>query len=343
MKIIDLRSDTITRPSAGMRKAIAGAEVGDDVFEEDPTVNRLQDISAEIFDKEAALYVASGTMANEIAVNIHTKPGDEVILDRYCHIMNYENGAAGFLSGVNLYPIDGINGIITAGQVEKAVRHYPLASPESALVSIENTHNYGGGTIYPIKEIRKISKIALDNSMKRHLDGARIFNAVTATGIKPDEYSRNFDSVSFCLSKGLGAPVGSVLLGTKDFIREARRIRRIFGGGMRQSGIIAAAGIYALENNVERLIEDHENARTLAEALNTSKTFHVELRLQQTNIVIAEIKNPENSAEIISEKLHSIGVPAFPFGDNRVRFVLHLDVSKADIKEACKRITTNFD
>ncbi|MCP4727779.1 MAG: aminotransferase class I/II-fold pyridoxal phosphate-dependent enzyme [bacterium] len=342
MKIIDLRSDTITKPSSLMRKAIAEAEVGDDVFEEDPTVNRLQEMAADIFDKEAALYVPSGTMANEIAVNIHTQPGEEVILDRFCHILNYENGAPGFLSGVNLYPIDGNNGIMTSEQVEKAIRHYPLASPVSSLVSLENTHNYGGGTIYPIEEIRKISEIAANNSLKRHLDGARLFNAVIATGIKPEEYSKYFDSVSFCLSKGLGAPIGSLLLGSGEFISEARRIRRVFGGGMRQLGIIAAAGIYALENNIERLAEDHQNARKLSVALNSTETFYVDLKFQQTNIVIAEIEDPENTAENISDELHKIGVLAFPFGENRVRFVLHLDVTAEDITEACSRIKKNF-
>ncbi len=343
MNNIDLRSDTITKPSPEMREAIMNAEVGDDVFGEDPTVNKLQDMAASIFNKEAALYVSSGTMANEIAVNLHTNPGEEIIIESNCHIYHYENGAASFLSGVSLALIEGIHGIMTADQVEKAVRHYPLASPVTSMISIENSHNYAGGTVYPIDVIEQISEIALKNGLKRHLDGARLYNACAAEDIQPADYAKFFDSVSFCLSKGLGAPIGSMLLGTQEFINEARRVRRVFGGGMRQAGIIAAAGIYALENNIDRLRIDHNNAKNIAETLDTTDIFSVDISRVRTNIVIAEVIDPDVSAEEAVEMLERIGILVYPFGENRVRFVLHLDVSETEIEDACSRIKKSFN
>lgn len=338
LPIIDLRSDTITKPSPEMRTAMMNAEVGDDVFEEDPTVNKLQAQAAELFAKEAALFVPSGTMANEIAINVHTRPGDEVITDDLSHIVHFETGAPGLLSGVNLRPLYSMKGVINANQIEAAVRPSMIAHPRTGLISLENTHNYGGGTVFPISEIKKIAEIAKAKSLPLHLDGARIFNACVATGIDPAEYSKYFDSVTFSLSKGLGAPVGSLLISSFDFIREARRVRKLFGGGMRQIGILAAAGIYALDNNVDRLNIDHKNALILAEAFNAATIFTVEPSEVETNIVIADIAEGAISPDEAASRLESFGILVFPFGSNSIRAVTHMDVTEEDIAIACERI-----
>ena len=339
---VDLRSDTVTKPSRAMREAILNAEVGDDVFGEDPTVNRLQEKAAALFKKEAALFMPSGTMANEVAIKVHTQPGDEVITDELSHIVNFETGAPGLLSGVNLHPISTTNGIITAEQVQKAIRPNALANPRTSLISLENTHNYGGGSIYPLNIIQSVASVAHEYSLKMHLDGARIFNASIASGIPVYEYAQYFDSVTFCLSKGLGAPIGSVLMGSKQFIEQARRCRKIFGGGMRQAGILAAAGIYALDNNIERLAEDHKNARLLAEAFYNSRTFDVNPEEVKTNIVIAKIKPPSLTPQQVSTQVAEFGILVLPFGERSIRAVTHLDVSNNDIVKACERIARYF-
>jgi threonine aldolase len=339
---IDLRSDTVTKPSLAMREAMMKAEVGDDVFGEDPTVNRLQEKAAELFKKEAGLFMASGTMANEVAIKTHTQPGDEVITDELSHIVNFETGAPGLLSGVNLHTLPTANGILTADQVRKAIRPDALPNPHTSLISLENTHNYGGGSIYPIETIQSIASVAREYSLKIHLDGARIFNASIASGVLVYEYATYCDSVSFCLSKGLGAPVGSVLLGTKDFIEKARRYRKIFGGGMRQVGILAAAGIYALDNNIERLADDHYNARLLAQAFHNTETFDIYPDEVKTNIIIVKIKKPSLTSQQAAGVLREYGILMLPFGARSIRAVTHLDVSKQDILEACKRIGKFF-
>ena len=259
---IDLRSDTVTKPTAAMRKAMAEAEVGDDVYGEDPTVNALQEKVARILGKEAAIYVASGTMANQLAIKSHTQPGDELIMEATSHPYNFEGGAIAAISGVQVYCLQGVRGILDASQIEAAIRptdhHYAV----TRLVCIENTHNRGGGSIYPLKKMEEIYRLAKSKGLLVHLDGARLWNASVATGIKPHEYAQYADSVSVCISKGLGAPVGSLVAGSKTFIDRVHRFRKMIGGGMRQVGILAAAGIYALDHHVDRLKEDHDNAKT---------------------------------------------------------------------------------
>jgi len=342
LRTIDLRSDTITRPSDEMRKVMAAAEVGDDVFGEDPTVNRLQDMAAEKFNKEAALYVPSGTMANEIAVKVHTQPGDEVIVDTLSHIINFESGAPGLLSGVNLISLNSTNGALSAKQIEKAIRPDAIQYAKTSLICLENTNNYAGGSIFPYEEIKKIAAIAQSRNVNMHLDGARIFNAVVETGIRPDEYAQHFDSLTFCVSKGLGAPVGSVLMGNHDFIKRAIKIRKIFGGGMRQAGILAAAGIYALEHNIERLKEDHRNAKAIAAALQKTETFDINPDEVQTNIIIFHITDNGLSPEEAAKKLADCGILVFPFGEQQMRAVTHLEISRQDTEEVCERLIKNF-
>jgi len=339
---IDLRSDTVTKPCRNMREAMANAEVGDDVFGEDPTVNRLQELSSQIFNTEAALYVASGTMGNEIAIKTHTQPGDEIIIEAKSHIYNFESGAPGLLSGINMHSIHGENGVITAEQIKKAIRLKEHHYPTTRLICLENTHNYAGGAVFPLDEIERIADVARNNSIKMHLDGARIFNAVVSTGIEPDKYAQYFDSITFCVSKGLGAPVGSVLMGNHEFINSARKYRKMFGGGMRQAGIIAAAGIYALEHNVKQLSEDHKNAKHLAAALQKTKTFDVNLDNVQSNIVIFRLNDTTLTPVEAASKLADYGILVFPFGENQLRAVTHRDVSDEDIDEVSDRLLKYF-
>ena len=291
-KYIDLRSDTVTRPSPEMRKAMFEAEVGDDVFQEDPTVNELQDYAAELLGKEAALFVSSGVMGNQLCLNVLTNPGDEVICEKDSHIFNYESGSPAKLSGIQLYPLDGKLGVITPDQVESAIR--PLSAyymPRTKVIEAENTHNRAGGTIQPLDNIIELGKFAKKYNLYYHLDGARIWNASIASGIPVKEYAEHFDTISCCLSKGLGAPVGSLIAGSKDFIKEAFRIRKSWGGGMRQVGILAAAGLYALKNNISRLEEDHRKAKMLAEVLGGMKSIRIDLDAVQTNIIIFQPLN----------------------------------------------------
>jgi threonine aldolase len=342
-KLIDLRSDTVTKPSKAMRQAIAEAEVGDDVFEDDPTVKKLEEMVAELLGKEKALFVPSGTMANEVAIKSLTKPGDEVILEEDSHIYNYEVGAPSVLCGVQLNPLKGKRGVMTLQQILDQIRTQDIHVPPTTLICLENTHNRAGGTIYPLEEIKKIREATKPFGIKMHLDGARLWNATIAAGIPLDEYARHFDSVSVCLSKGLGAPIGSVISGTSDFIQIARRNRKMFGGGMRQVGIIAAAGIYAIENNFNRLIEDHRNAKALAQGLSKIPKISLDLESVQTNIVVIDIKQSGMDVTDLLEKLKEKGVLAVPFGKNEVRCVTHLDVSRDDIYKALEVFKEVFE
>ncbi len=335
---IDLRSDTVTRPSPGMREAMAAAAVGDDVFGEDPTVNRLQERVAEILGKEAALYVPSGTMGNQTCIKVHTLPGDEVICEKGAHVFNYETGGIAFLSGAQVHAVEGKRGAFGVAEIERAVRPDLYYMPKTRLICLENTHNRAGGTIYPIERIREISAFAGKKNIRLHLDGARLWNASAATGITPKEYASYFDSVSVCLSKGLGAPVGSVIAGSKAFIADARHYRKIFGGGMRQAGILAAAGLYALEHNTGRLGEDHEKAAFLARELVQVKTFDIDLESVQTNIIIIGAERTGKMPEEILSTLKRKGVLLTLGNYMGLRAVTHLDVSMDDVKHAARII-----
>ena len=337
-KIIDLRSDTITKPSDAMRKAMYNAEVGDDVYKEDPTANELERYAAELLGKEAALYVPSGVMGNQICLNVLTQPGDEVICEKDAHIFQYESGSPAALSGLQLSLIDGgALGIFTAKQVE------PLIRPESAyymartkVIEIENTHNRAGGTINPLENIKSISELAKKNNLLMHLDGARIWNASVETGISPAEYAKYFDSVSCCLSKGLGAPIGSIIAGTKDFIKQAYRVRKGWGGGMRQVGILAAAGLYALKNNISRLNEDHDKAKIFADKLSKIPGLVVSKELVQTNIIM--LSPLKISADQFLSKAKDLGLLLGTGRVGVIRAVTHMDVSFEEIDQAIQII-----
>lgn len=338
--MIDLRSDTVTKPSDAMRKAMARAEVGDDVYGEDPTVNRLQEMIAAMLGKKAALFVPSGTMANQLSIRIQTQPGQEVIVESKSHIVRYEQGAAGALSGVQLHWVTGERGLMTAEQIEAAIRPKDPYSIRTALICLENTHNAGGGTIYPLSTIERIREVALRHDIPMHLDGARLFNAVAATTLPPASYAQNFETVSLCLSKGLGAPVGSLIV-TNDsaLIDKARRFRRMYGGGMRQAGILAAAGIYALEHNIGRLKEDHDNAKRLARKLQQIPSVSINLQHVDTNIVIFDVVNHRLSPTALLTALKQEGVLINAIGGSSFRAVTHLDVSTKQIDEAAEIFT----
>lgn len=341
--IIDLRSDTVTKPSAGMRAAMAAAEVGDDVFGEDPTINQLQKKVASLLGKEAALFVPSGTMGNQICVKVHTRPGDEVVAEKGCHVFNYETGAVAFLSGVQVHTIDGARGVFTTEQIKRVIRPKAYYMPRTSLVCIENTHNRAGGTIFPLDVIKDIHTLCQSEGLRFHLDGARLWNASVETGISPHEYASHFDSVSVCLSKGLGAPVGSVIAGTQEFINEARRFRKIFGGGMRQAGVLAAAGIYALEHNIDRLKEDHASAGFLAGELSQVKGFEIDLDSVQTNIVIISLEKAGLVPEDVLARLKAKGILLTPGNYMGIRAVTHLDVSMEEVQQAASIIRQTFN
>ncbi|MBU1099786.1 MAG: aminotransferase class I/II-fold pyridoxal phosphate-dependent enzyme [Bacteroidetes bacterium] len=335
MSIIDLRSDTVTKPSKEMRKAMFEAEVGDDVYKEDPTVNELEEYMKNLLGKEAALYVPSGVMGNQICLNIHTQPGDEVICDANAHILHYESGSLSALSGIQVNTIEGKYGIMTAEQVESIVRPNAYYMPQSKVIEIENTHNRAGGTIYNLTTIANIHAVAKKYNLKYHMDGARLWHASVATGVSMAEYVRLFDSVSVCLSKGLGAPIGSIIAGKKDFINSAIRVRKAWGGGMRQVGIIAAAGLYAVKNNVERLKDDHDKAKFFAEAMQEIEGITCDLEGVETNIVMFDTIM---LAEEFAQKCEEKGVRLSAFDKHRVRVVFHMDVSLEDVKKAIKII-----
>jgi len=334
--LIDLRSDTVTRPTPAMRKAMAEAEVGDDVFGEDPTVNLLQEKVANLLGKEAALFVPSGTMANQLSIKSHTQPGDEVIIESSSHPYNFEGGAGAALSGIQFLCLKGVRGILDASQIEESIRPADHHFPVTRLVCLENTHNRGGGSIYPVEKMADIYRLAKSRGLLVHLDGARLWNASVATGIKTQEYAQWADSVSVCLSKGLGAPIGSLVAGSKRFIDRVHRFRKMFGGGMRQVGIIAAAGIYALEHHLERLKEDHQNAKRLGVGLKEFKGVSIDPRHVETNIVIFDIANAGMTAAQVAEAMKKEGVLIHAFGKNQIRLVTHLDVSAEDIERTLK-------
>ncbi len=339
MNIIDLRSDTVTRPTPGMREAIARAEVGDDVFGDDPTVNRLQETVAHLLGKEAALFVPSGTMANQVSIKSHTEAGDEIILEANSHVFNYEGGAPALLSGVTVHTLPGMRGMFTAEQVEAALRPPDHHFARSRLMVIENTHNRAGGTIFPVEEMRRIRSLADRHGLAIHLDGARLWNAAAATGLDLRAWTDLADSVSCCLSKGLGAPVGSLISGSKAFIERAHRFRKVFGGGMRQAGILAAAGLYALEHHRERLVEDHAHSRLLAEAISKLPGAIIDLEAVQTNILIVELgQEAPFDGPGLAAAMKEVGVWFLPTAPRKVRLVTHLDVSREQVEEACVSI-----
>lgn len=331
---IDLRSDTVTRPTPEMREAIAGAVVGDDVFGDDPTALELERLAAEITGCEAGLFVPSGSMGNEVSIMAHTRRGDEAIVDVESHIYNYEAAGPAVLCGVQLAPLAGGMGILKAGQIEEAIRPDDPHEPVTRLVCLENTHNRAGGVIYPIETMRKIYDLAKERNLKVHLDGARIFNAAVASRIDVKEYCSLCDSMMFCLSKGLGAPIGSVVVGDSDFIQRAHRNRKLLGGGMRQVGIIAAAGIYALENNIERLADDNERARRLAECIAGISSVSVDLDTVQTNIIVVDVAKSGLTVDEAIIRLEKERVLVVPFGRTTIRAVTHLDIDNDDLDRA---------
>ena len=338
--MIDLRSDTVTKPTDEMRKAMACAEVGDDVYGEDPTVNRLQDMAANMLGKRFALFVPSGTMANQLAIRSQAQPGQEIIVESKSHIVRYEQGAAGALAGVQLHWIYGERGVMTAEQVEAAIRPNDPHSVTTALICLENTHNAGGGTIYPLSTIERIRAIAVRHGIPMHLDGARLFNAVAATTLPPTVYAQHFETVSLCLSKGLGAPVGSLLLSSdQQVIDRARRFRRMYGGAMRQAGIIAAAGIYALERHVTRLKTDHDHAKKLARLLQQIPAIHIVPQHVETNILIFDIVDERRTPTELVAALKEQGVLINALGGNTYRAVTHLNIAAKHIEEAAAIFT----
>lgn len=330
--MIDLRSDTVTRPTEGMRRAMYEAEVGDDVFGEDPTVNRLQETVAALLGKETGLFVPSGMMGNQIALKVHTRPGDEVILERTCHIFNYESGASSVLSGAQLHVVDGERGLLRAEQVRHAVRAGYYWETPSRLLCLENTLNKAGGVVYPLERIHELAAEATEHDLRMHLDGARLWNATAASGILEKDYAAPFDTVSVCLSKGLGAPIGSVLTGTTEDMTAAHRYRKLFGGGMRQVGILAAAGLHALEHQRPRLAEDHTKAKRLAQGIAELSAFSLDPETVETNIVIFDVVDA--TALSVLGELQAEGVAMVPFGPSTIRATTHRDVSLVDIDRA---------
>jgi threonine aldolase len=331
---IDLRSDTVTRPTPAMRRAMAEAEVGDDVFREDPTVIRLEEESAGLLGKEAALFVPSGTMGNQIAVNVWTRPGQEVVLEERSHIFNYEMAAMAALSGVVARPLPGRDGFPALAAVRQAIRPPLYYLARTGLIALENTHNMAGGTLLDPALAASVGALARERGIPAHLDGARIFNAAAAQGREAAELAAPFDSVMFCLSKGLGAPVGSILAGPRDFIQEALRVRKRFGGGMRQAGVLAAAGLVALRDHVGRLAEDHAHARLLADRVAGIPGLAIDPGTVRTNILVFEVARDGLSAPDLARRWEGEGVLALALDDRRVRAVTHYDVDRGMIETA---------
>lgn len=329
--IIDFRSDTVTRPTAGMMEAMMNAKVGDDVFGEDPSINELEQFLAGLFGMEAAVFCPSGTMTNQIAIKCHTQPGDEVICDENAHVYQYEGGGIAFNAGASVKLLKGDRGRITADQVLTSINPNDNHKAHTSLVCLENTSNRGGGSCYDFTEIIRIRQVCNDNDLKFHLDGARLFNALVEKKETPKQYGEVFDSISICLSKSLGCPVGSLLLGKKDFIRKARRVRKVFGGGMRQAGFLAAAGMYALKNHVDRLKEDHFHAKQIGDILQ-KKSFVKILLPVETNLIIFETDD-STTAPAFVEKLKEKNILGYAISRDRVRLVTHLDITKEMVEK----------
>jgi threonine aldolase len=334
--MIDLRSDTVTRPTPEMRRAIANADVGDAVIDVDPTTDKLERLTAEILGKEAALFMPSGSMTNQIAIRVHCDRGTEFICDANCHIYNYEQAAFAQLSGVVAQTVAGTHGVMTVDQLRHLIRPENDHMVRTRLVCLENTHNRAGGRIQPPEVVEAICHWAHDNGLHTHLDGARLWNASVASGLSEETLSAPFDSVSVCFSKGLGAPVGSALAGTREFIQEARRARKLFGGAMRQSGVIAAAALYAIENHRSRLADDHDHASMIGEAVASCESLHVIGDRIDTNIIAVAIDPGWGTAHQFVEALKESGLSCFAIGPQSIRLVTHLDVSRNDIKQACE-------
>ncbi|SDS69431.1 L-threonine aldolase [Maribacter dokdonensis] len=338
--LINLISDTVTKPTPGMLDAMMTAEVGDDVFKEDPTVNALEEKVAKLFGMESALFFPSGTMTNQTAIKLHTQPGEQLICDKYAHIYNYEGGGVSFNSGVSCRLVDGDRGTMTAEQVAAAINPPDFYhSPLTTLVSIENTANKGGGTCWNFSELQAIKKVCANNGLKYHLDGARLWNAMVEMKETPLQYGDLFDTISVCLSKGLGCPVGSLLLGTKEQMDKAIRIRKIFGGGMRQSGFLAAAAIYALDNHIERLAEDHKKAKEIGAAL-AAKSFIKKVEPIETNIVIFEIDESFMTSDQFVHKLKEKNILIIGMGQGKLRMVTHLDYTNDMHEELLKQLAS---
>ncbi|MDE5414559.1 low-specificity L-threonine aldolase [Alkalihalobacterium chitinilyticum] len=339
MTFIDFRSDTVTKPTEEMRQAMLTAEVGDDVYGEDPTINRLEALAAKILGKEAALFVTSGTQGNQVAVLTHCRPGDEVILEAESHIFLYEGGASSALAGVQTRPIQGLRGALDPLDVKKAIRGEDIHYPYSGLICLENTHNKAGGKVVPVQTMKEIYEIAREKDVPVHLDGARLFNAAVALGVPVSELTQHVDTVQVCLSKGLSAPVGSILAGSQSFINEARKWRKRLGGGLRQAGVIAAPGIIALEKMIDRLAEDHANAQLLAEGLSTIPQLQVRVEEVETNIILCNIKETGLSNDQFLSKLKDAGILAVPFDDGIIRFVTHREVTNDMVQTAVETIS----
>lgn len=332
--MVDLRSDTVTKPSPDMRRAMAEAEVGDDIFGEDPTVNRLQQKAASLLGKEAALFVPSGSMANQAVIYAQTRPGDEIICHEQSHIYLYEGGAPAALAGCSLKLLAGERGQFTPEAARAAIRPADSHNPHTSLIAVENTHNRGGGSVWPIEPIAALRDIADECQLTMHLDGARLLNACAAKGCAPTEYTQYFDTVSTCFSKGLGAPVGSVVAGSAETIQRVHRVRKLFGGAMRQAGIIAAGALFALENNIDRLVDDHVRAKRLANALAELPGITISPDQVETNILYFDMGGCGPSAVSFCDAMKQLGVLLQPVGATRIRAVTHLDISDGDIEKA---------
>ncbi len=335
----DLYSDTVSKPTAAMRQAIANADVGNEQAGEDPTVNKLCDMTAELLGKEAAIFLPSGTMCNEIAYRTHCQPGDEIILDKTGHALHFETGGPAALSGVMTRPMDGVRGMFTAEQVHEAVHPRTRHAPYSRLLSVENTANLGGGAIWPLAQIAEVTAAAREHGMNCHLDGARLMNAVVASGTSAKDYADQFDSVWIDLSKGLGCPVGAVLAGDSDFIERAWRFKHQFGGAMRQAGIIAAAGVYALENHVDRLADDHANAKRLARGLAQLPGIDLDVGEIETNMVYFDVAGTGKTAAAVGQGLRDRGIRIGAMGEYLMRAVTHIDVDEAGVDRAIAAMT----
>ena len=336
--IVDLRSDTVTKPSPEMRQAMAEAEVGDDVLGEDPTVNRLQEKAAILLGKESALFVPSGSMANQAAIYVHTRPGDEIICHEHSHIYLFEGGAPAALAGCSLKLLSGEDGQFTPEAARAAIRPSDSHYPRTSLIVVENTHNRGGGSVWPLEQIAALRDVADEFHLSMHLDGARLMNACAAAGCTPTDYTQYFDTVSTCFSKGLGAPVGSVVAGNSETVHRMHRVRKMFGGGMRQAGIVAAGALFALEHNLDRLIDDHARAKRLAGALAELPGISINPQRVQTNILYFDVAGGNATAESFCESLKLLGVLLQPVGSTKIRAVTHLDIADRDIENAVDAI-----